>query len=177
MSVPISETAQRLEIGPLLQSTADSNYRGIRTVNTFSLAGAYAYVELVQAPSSTTDADAMFTVGNNADNYYRIYVSAGNLIGLRRIGGTKTTLFTIPFDPTNHRFLRIRHNAGGLTMDTAPANGGIPGAWVQRYGEMWNGAVSLTSVIFEMKGGTWKAEGNAPGKVIFDNFRVAANGS
>jgi hypothetical protein len=178
-SVPISETAQRLEIGPLLQNVNGSSYRGVRSVNSYNFTGAYSYVELVQAPSATTAADAMFTIGKDVDYYYRIYVNAGNLIGQRKIGGVKTTLFTIPYDPVNHRYLRIRHDSvtGSVTLDTAPNNEGAPGPWVQRYSEIWNTAVTLGAIIFEVKGGTWQIEANPPDKVIFDNFRAAVNGS
>jgi hypothetical protein len=31
----------------------------------------------------------------------------------------------------------------------------------------------LTSVNFELKGGTWRNESNSPGTVIFDNFKAA----
>ena len=118
-------------------------------------------------------ADAMFTVGKDVDNYYRIYVSGGNLIGQKKIGGTKVTLFTIPYDAVNHRFLRIRHNAGSVTLDTAPGSGGTPGTWVQRYSEIWSGLITLSTTTFEVKGGTWQVETTAPGKVIFDTFRSA----
>jgi Big-like domain-containing protein len=179
LAVPMSETAQRLEIGPLLQNVNGSSYRGVRSVNAYNFTGAYSYVELVQAPSAATSADAMFTIGKDVDYYYRIYVNAGNLIGLKRIAGVKTTLFTIPYDPVNHRFLRIRHDSatGALTLDTAPGDAGAPGTWVQRYSEIWNTQVTLGAIIFEVKGGTWQIEANPPGKVIFDNFRVAVNGS
>jgi len=179
LSIPISETGQRLEIGPLLTNTPDSHYRGIRSVNTYNFSGAYSYVELVQAAPSTTKADAMFTVGNDVNNYYRLYVSEGVLYGLRKAGGVKTTLFTLTYDPVNHRFLRIRHDAltGNVTLDTAPGSGGVPGTWVQRYSEAWNSSISLAATIFEVKGGTWQPETNTPGKVIFDNFRAAVPGS
>ena len=176
-SLPLAETLQQLEIGPLLQNTGGSNYRGIRTVNTYNFSGAYSFVELVQAPASNTAADAMFTIGNDVDNYYRIYVSAGNLIGLKKIAGTKTTLFTIAYNSTNHRFLRIRNNSGNVTLDTAPGSSGVPGAWTQQYSETWNSSISTSAIIFELKGGTSQAEPNAPGKVIFDNFHVASPGS
>jgi len=172
-SVPVNETGLQLEVGPLLQNSGGSNYRGIRSVNTYNFTGAYCYVELTQTPSSSTAADAMFTIGPNVDNYYRIYYSAGNLIGQRKIGGVKTTLFTIPYDSTNHRFLRIRHLSGSVTLDTAPGSGGAPGAWTQRYSEIWSSSVTLSSTIFEVKGGTSQAEGNVPGKAIFDNFKAA----
>jgi hypothetical protein len=87
-SLSLSETNNRLEIGPLVQNIDGSSYRGIRTNSTYNFSGAYSYVELVQAANSNTAADAMFTIGLDVDNYYRIYVSAGNLIGLKKIGGT-----------------------------------------------------------------------------------------
>ncbi len=175
-SVPLAETAQRLEIGPLLQNVNGSSYRGIRTVNSFNFSDAYSFVELVQAPASNTAADAMFTIGNDVNAYYRIYVSAGNLIGQRKIGATKTTLFSISYDAVNHRFLRIRHTStGAVTLDTAPGSGGVPGTWVQRYSEIWSSSISTAAIVFEVKGGTWQIEANPPGKVIFDNFEVASN--
>src|ERR1044072_7955674 len=174
-SLGLNETSQQLQIGPLLQNTGGSNYRGIRTNSTHNFTGAYAYVELVQAPSSSPAADAMFTIGNDVDNYYRIYVSAGNLIGLKKIGGTKTTLFTITYNSTNHRFLRIRNDSGNVTLDTATGSSGVPGSWTQQYSETWNSSISLTSIIFELKAGTSQSESNAPGTIIFDNFEVADN--
>src|SRR5678815_170021 len=174
-SLGLNETSQQLQIGPLLQNTGSSNYRGVRTNSTYNFSGAYAYVELVQAPNSSTAADAMFTIGNDVDNYYRIYVSSGNLIGLKKIAGTKTTLFTITYNSTNHRFLRIRNNSGSVTLDTATGSGGVPGTWTQQYTETWNSSISTSSIIFELKGGTFQSESNAPNKVIFDNFEVANN--
>jgi len=128
-NLPVNETSGKFEIGPLLLNTSGSHYRGLRSVNTYDFTNASSYVELVQAASSSTAADAMFTIGPNVDNYYRIYVSGGQLIGQRKLGGTKTTLFSISYDSVNHRFLRIRHEAGSMIMETAPANGSGPGAY------------------------------------------------
>jgi len=176
-SLPISETAERFEIGPLLQNTGGSHYRGLRTVDTYDFTGGAASVELVQPPAATTQGDAMFTIGSNVDNYYRIYVTAGNLIGLKKIGGTKTTLFTVSYDAVNHRYLRIRHDAAtsSVILETAPNSGSGPGTWVQQFAQLWNSSVPVTSALFEIKGGTWQAEANAAGKVIFDNFLVTRN--
>jgi hypothetical protein len=171
-SVPIAETSQRIEIGPLLQNVSGSSYRGMRTVNTYDFTGAYSYVELVQAPATNTSADAMFTLGASVTAYYRIYENAGTLRGIRNIGGTKTTLFSITYNSTNHRFWRIRHDSssGNVTLDTAPGSGGVPGTWTQQYTETWNSNIDKTVTYFEVKGGTFQVEANAPGTVIFDNF-------
>ncbi|MFN2530968.1 MAG: IPT/TIG domain-containing protein [Pyrinomonadaceae bacterium] len=172
LSMPISEISHQLEIGALLQNTDGSHYRGIRTIDAYDFTGAYSYVELVQPASTSTQADAMFTVGYSVDNLYRIYVSQGNLIGLKKIGGVKTTFFTLPYDANNHRFLRIRHDAAtnSVVIETAPTTGTGPGTWTKRYAETWSSSVPLSAIQFELKGGTWQAETNAPGKVIFDSF-------
>ena len=95
LNLPFAETAQRFEIGPLLQNTSGSHYRGIRSLNSYEFTGAYTYVELVQPASSATSADTMFTIGPNVEAYYRIYVSAGTLHGQRKNGGVKNTLFVV----------------------------------------------------------------------------------
>lgn len=173
-NVPIAETGKRLRIGPLLQNVNGRSYRGIRTVNTYVFDNSSAYVELVQAPAFDTNADAMFSVGSDFEDCYRIYESAGNLIGLRRQaiarGAVETILFSIPYDTTNHRFLRIRNDAGNLYMDTAPGIGGVPGTWTQQYSEVWEPLISTSAIIFELKAGTSQVEANPPGRVTFDNF-------
>ena len=176
-NVSIAETSQRLEIGPLLQNVNGFSYRGLRTVNTYSFVDASAYVELVQAPASNTNAEARFTVGSDTNNTYRMYVSGGNLIGVLRKGAGRgafeTTLFTISYNSTNHRFLRIRNDSGNLYMETATGSGGTPGTWTQQYTETWNSQVGTSGIIFEIKAGTSQVEANPPGKVTFDNFLAA----
>jgi phosphatidylserine/phosphatidylglycerophosphate/cardiolipin synthase-like enzyme len=174
--IPGLEKNQRFEIGALKQNTSGSHYNGIRSTAAYNFTGAYVYVEVVQAPSSATAADAMLTLGLDANNYYRIYVEAGNLICQKKVNGAKMDLLNTPFDAVNHRFLRIRHDpvSGNAIFETAPSNGGVPGAWVQRASQAWNtAAVPLTAVLFELKAGTWQVEAAAPGTVIFDTFRAA----
>jgi hypothetical protein len=98
------------------------------------------------------------------------------LIVQSKIGAAKQTLLTIAYNPTNHAFWRIRHDSstGLVVFETAPSNAGAPGAWVQLFSQAWNtSAIPLSSVNFELKGGTWRIEANNPGTVIFDNFRAA----
>jgi len=174
-TVALTET-QTLAIGPLKQNTDGSHYNGIRSISAFDFTGAYAYVQLVQAPNALTAADAFYTIGLNVDNCYRMYFESGNLILQKKIGGAKTTVLTVTFNSTNHVFWRIRHDAisGQVVFETAPANSGAPGTWTQLHAEAWNtSAVPLSSVMFELKGGTWRIEGSNPGTVIFDNFKAA----
>lgn len=174
-TVAVQETTL-LQIGPLKQNTDGSHYNGIKSANAHNFVGGYAYVQLVQAPPSNTAADAFFTLGLNVDNCYRMYVEAGSLIVQSKLGGAKQTLLTVAYNPANHAFWRIRHDAvsGQVVFEVAPSNGGAPGTWVQLHAQAWNtSAVPLSSVIFELKAGTWKIETNNPGTVVFDNFKAA----
>ena len=173
-TIALQETTQ-FHIGPLKQS-GGSHYNGIRSASAFNFTGGYAYVQLVQAPSSLTAANAFYTIGLNVDNCYRMYVESGNLIVQAKVGGGKQILVTVAFNSTNHAFWRIRHDAvsGQVVFETAPSNAGVPGTWVQLAAQAWNtSAIPLTSVNFELKGGTWRNENNNPGTVIFDNFKAA----
>jgi hypothetical protein len=175
-TLPTVERNQRLEIGALLQNTDGSHYNGVRSVGAYDFTGAYCYVQLVQAPSSATGGDAMFTIGFDVDHYYRVYVEAGTLRGLKKTEGVKTSLFTIPYNSTQHKYLRIRHNTltDNVIYEAAPDAGGAPGSWVQLYSEAWDTfSIPLTNILFELKGGTYKLESNPPGTVIFDNFKAA----
>jgi acid phosphatase len=174
-TVTVQETTM-LQIGPLKQNVDGSHYNGIKSTSGHNFVGGYAYVQLVQGPATNTAADAFFTIGLNVDNCYRIYVESGNLIVQSKLGGAKQTLLTMAYNPTNHAFWRIRHDAvsGQVVFEVAPASGGVPGAWVQLHAQAWNtSAVPLSTVAFELKGGTWRVETNNPGSTVFDNFKAA----
>ena len=174
-TVSLQET-QTFNIGPLKQNVDGSHYNGIKSAGAHNFVGGYAYVQLVQGPAANTAADAFFTLGLNVDNCYRMYLEAGSLIVQSKLGGAKQTLLTMAYNPTNHAFWRIRHDAltGQVVFEVAPASAGAPGSWVQLHAQTWNtAAVPLSSVVFELKGGTWRTEANNPGTVIFDNFKAA----
>ena len=175
-AVAATETNLRYQIGPLFAAQSGSHYNGIRSTNIFDFRGAYSYVELVQGPLASTKADAMFTIGRDANNYYRMYVEEGLLICQARIGAVKRNLFTSAYNSVAHRFWRIRHDqsTGNVIFETAADNPGVAASWTVRHSEPWDsGSVPVTGVIFELKAGTWQPESTAPGIVIFDNFRAA----
>jgi phosphatidylinositol-3-phosphatase len=174
-TVAFSESST-FAIGPLKQNVDGSHYNGIRSQAAFNFTGAYAYVQIVQGPNVLTAADAFYTIGQSVNNCYRVYLESGNLTVQKKIGGAKTTLLTTVFNATNQAFWRIRHDAvsGQVVFETAPSNAGTPGPWTLLYAEPWNtSAVPLSSILFELKAGTWRIEGANPGTVIFDNFKAA----
>jgi len=172
-TVPATETTLRLNIGALFQGQSGSHYNGLRSAAAYNFSGAYSYVELVQGPASSSTADAMFTIGQDPQNYYRIYVEQGVFICQAKVGGAKKNLFSSAYTPSVHRFWRIRHDqsTGRVVFETASD---LSAGWVFRYSEAWDTtAVPLSALMFELKAGTWQAESIAPGTVVFDNFRAA----
>src|SRR4029079_12690839 len=133
-TVPTVETTQRLQVGALFSGQSGSHYNGLRSAAAYNFSGAYGYVELVQGPASTGTADAMFTIGQDPSNYYRVYVEQGSFICQKRIGGTKTNLFTSAYIPSVHRFWRIRHDqtTGRVVFETASD---LSTGWIFRYSE------------------------------------------
>jgi len=175
-TIGLNESGQAFVIGPLKQNVDGSHYNGLRSASAFNFVGGYAYVQVVQAPNASTAADVFYTVGLNVDNCYRIFVEAGTLTLQSKIGGVKQSLLSTAYNPTNHAFWRIRHDAvsGQVIFEVAPANAGAPGTWVQLFSQAWNtSAIPLASVNFEFKAGTWRVETNNPGTAIFDNFKAA----
>jgi hypothetical protein len=175
-NLPVVETNQRLEIGPMLQNASGSHYGGIRSALAYDFTNAYCYVAVVQATSSSTGGDTMLTIGRDSSNYYRIFVEGGSLILQKRINGSKSTILSATYNPANDYYWRIRHESasGNVVFETAPNSGGSPGTWSVRASELWNtSSIPLGSVLFELKGGTWQPEANAAGKAIFDDFKAA----
>jgi acid phosphatase len=175
-SVQVNDTNGQLQIGPLPTNASSSSYNGITSLNRYDFTGAFAYVQLVQPAASNSNAFTMFAVGNDSNNFYRFYVSAGSLVCEKKIGGTKTQIGSTAYNAVSQQFLRIRHDAttGNVVYETAPNSSGTPGAFTQQCSEPWNAtAIPVGSVLFEMKAGTGVPEPNPPGTVIFDNFLAA----
>src|SRR5262249_49062176 len=118
---------------------------------------------------------AMLTVGPDVSNYYRMYIESGNLIVQRKAAGVKAVLFSAAYNGATEKYVRIRHDAtsGSVIFEVAGDGGGVPGSWSAVYSESWSSSISMSGVIFEIKAGTWQAEANPPGTVVFDNFKAA----
>ena len=170
-AVPVNESNQRLEIGPIPNQSDTSTYNGIRS-GSYNFTNGYAQVRIAQAASS--QAYTMFAVGINSSNYYRIFVFGTTLVCQQRIAGNKEDLLTTTYNPANHRFVRIEHTGGKVVFLAAPDNLGQPGAWVPLHNSRdWaTAAVPLTSLMFELKAGISGPDASA-GSAYFDDFRAA----
>jgi endonuclease/exonuclease/phosphatase family metal-dependent hydrolase len=179
-TIPIAVTSGTLRIGPLNDSASGWHYNGISSGSYDLSNNGYASVQLVKSLDPATTAFAMFTVVDDWSNFYRWYQSGTALVAQKKIAGTKTPLINLPYDPVAHQFLRIRRtynlSAGSneVVFETAPDNGGVPGAFTVQYREAWDTNVAATSVKFELKAGTSGRE-ISPDGAYWDNFHAANN--
>ena len=174
-TIAVTETNQRLEIGPLHQNQTGVSYNGMRSANTYDFTNAAVYVQVVVPPNpGNIEEHAMLGAGKDSGNYYRIRISGNTTVAEKRLAnGTKVTLATTAYDSTNHQFLRIRHDqaSGSVVFETAPASGGVPGTWTTLVSDTWDTTnVPLSAVAFELKAGTTDPQPQPPGTIAFDNF-------
>jgi PKD repeat protein len=186
-AIAVSESSQRLNVGPLAQGASGFHFNGLTSNLAFDFTGAYAYLSVVTPPPAGSTAEMRLSVaGANspAANVYRIIILGANVKLQKVIGGTASNVIApFAYNATSMKFLRIRHDAvsGNVVFETAPASASdanLPGAWTIRYQEPWanwNGSngVQLTGVRFEVRIGTATADPVSSGILAVDNFRVA----
>ena len=79
-TVPVAANGGALQIGPMLASTTGSHYNGVNTAAFDFTANGAASVQLTQTGNGL--AYAMFAAGSDGSNYYRWYVSGGQIVAL-----------------------------------------------------------------------------------------------
>ena len=165
-TVSAVQQSGQLQITPL--SKTGEHWGGYVSVQKWNLTGARATVQLVQATSSTTHAETNFTLSIDANNWYRFKVENGTLYFYQDVGGNKTEV-TVPYDPTQHKWLRLRHDSLDRIIWETSADGIN---WTARRTQQR--ALSITALNIELQAGTYQSE-KSPGKAIFDNFTLETN--
>ena len=178
MRVTVTPADGGVRIVPLVNAEGISRYNGISTGPFDLRSGGYASVQLVQGQVGA-DAYAMFTVGSDPLNFYRVYqggTAESRALWLqKRSNGIKAALATVPYTIAEQQYLRVRPDyqpqAGidDVVFEAAPSP---RDAFVELYREPWDPLIATGALRFELKGGTSAAEA-APGFVVWDNFRAA----
>jgi hypothetical protein len=163
--IPVTQTGGVLQIGPLLNF---EGWNGIYSSTSYDFTNGHVQARVVQVAAGVNDF-TMLAAGFDGNNYYRAWINNGTLAFHKTIGGTKQTLFSTPYNPTQHRFLKISHVGGNVVFSTAPS----AGSWTNHASEAWNtSAVPIGTVRFELKAG---AAGSDSGtrSAQFDDFLAA----
>jgi hypothetical protein len=154
------EVNRRLECWQ--SSSAANTYAGYTAKGTFDLTGSMMWVELVHGPRmGQARLRAYLSEGNE--------LSIGLVDGLLRceqqVGGAYLVFLTLPYDPREHRWLRLREHNGTIFWETSPD----ACTWNTLYSNPAPFAVTAVSPgIFT---GTYQAV-PSPGVAIFDNLNV-----
>lgn len=97
-----------LEISVPAAITADQDpYGGIFTENRMR-AGTASQVELVQVPAGPNN-DFVVQLTLDSTNLYHLTVNGG-VLGFGKVSGGSASGGTVTFNPTDHRFVRMRHD-------------------------------------------------------------------
>jgi len=169
MLVKVLEQNQRLEITPRTNASGP-RYNGYVSVKTYDFTNKNASVEIVQAPNSVSYADLSFAVAADSNNLYRFVIENGWLRFDDKAAGTLNTANKITYSPTQHKFLRIKHDQATNTIiwETSPDRA----TWTPR--RTLTPGISITMARMELGAGTYLRE-SQPGVVIFDSFRLEPN--
>lgn len=164
--VTVAEQGGRLEITPLADADG-AHFNGYVSVSGWNLTDARASVEVAQASDGV--AQTFFTLAADANNWFRFLVEAGRLNFQTRVGGALISP-GVTHDAAAQRFWRLRHEARGdrIIFETS----GDGSKWVER--RALARPFAVTSLTIELGAGT-AASVSAPGKAVFDNFRMESN--
>ncbi|HEU0078956.1 MAG TPA: hypothetical protein VFQ76_14980, partial [Longimicrobiaceae bacterium] len=167
---PVQEVNQRLEIRP--GSSLDDSYGGYSSVNRYDLTRSEVVVELVRVLRGADGAETYMALENTAGDAIVIKVQQGLFYGSHRASGasSSTHVRDLAYDPTAHRWLRIREQLGMLYYEYS-ADGC---AW-----ELMGSVpvpFDVTSVKVDLTAGTYLPVAS-PGTAVFDNFNAPERGT
>jgi hypothetical protein len=164
---PPTEASGYIEVGGFSASTQQFNgYTSNSTVNMAT--GQSVWVKCT--PTGNITAVLGFQSGTSL--FCRIQIDSlnGNIAADNWNAGSGTTFWgsgaSVPYDSTNHAWIRITNNGSAFDVYTAPDSSGAPGTWTLRgTSTTAYGTPSAVNV------GLWAVANNAtPGSVRFDGF-------
>jgi RHS repeat-associated protein len=163
----VSEQSQQLWV-TLTQNTAA--YNGVYSNTTYDLTGRMVQVELPQAVSQAGWCENYLELELNANNYFMIQVGAGNLLLRSRVNGVNDQA-SVPFDATQHRFWRIRHDqSANLIYFETSANETV---WITR--KSVTPGFSLGALRIDLLAGCYGTGNGNPGAAKYDNVKLLSS--
>jgi uncharacterized protein (TIGR03437 family) len=160
--VSVLEQNQRLELKPI-SNTSVWSHNGYVSTSAYDLKGARATIQVLQAPTGGTSY-AIFAVGIDSNNWYRINTTAGQIYFTDKVGGVKNSS-SLPYDAAQHKYWRIRHEAISDMIIFETSADGVN--WVTQ--RSVSRQLSLSALRVELDAGTYEPT-STPGTAIFDNF-------
>lgn len=145
--------------------TAAANYSAFYNSTAYDLTDSYAFIETTTVPNQSTNAEAFLKLEEDFDNYFIIALENGTLYFREVVAGTPTTLSSVSWNATTHKWWRIRESSGTVYYDTS--EDGI--VWTNRTSVVYT--VDATAVKPSIGAGTYQTE-TSPGTFQFDKFNI-----
>lgn len=99
--------------------TAGTHEAAYRSSATYDLTGDGWFIDINQMVSTAVAAAAYFMVRSSSGNYVRWHQQSGTLRAQHAIGGVLTDLFSVAWNATTYRYLRIRESGGTVFFDSS----------------------------------------------------------
>jgi hypothetical protein len=162
----VSEQSQQLQ---LTMPGNIAGYNGIMSNATYDLTSRMVQGEVVQPISQAGWCENFIEAELDPNNYFLIDAGATSLVFRSRVAGANDQT-VIGFDPTAHRYWRMRHdqNANTINFETSPDTE----VWTTR--KTAATAFPVTNLRFYLMAGCWGTGNANPGVVKYDNFQLTA---
>lgn len=149
-------------------SSTSSTDGDISTDSPYDITGGSVYVRILEVPSASTQADAVFALQANGFNeQYRWVYEAGTLYAQYFVAGSGTTPFSVTYDSTVHKYWRIRESGGTIFWDTS-----VDGSsWTNRASVSLPLAIGATKLTVLLAGACFQNETN-PGTFKWVNLNI-----
>jgi hypothetical protein len=160
----VAEVNGRVEIRPPSGGNTSGGYTSLVP---YDLTDSDFRVELVQTLRSSLGTQQAINVHTSSNDSLYLLVRNNAVVCRQIVAGTETQLRRVPYDPAQHRWLRIMEDDGTVYWQTPPD------------GETWTTLFSkappfaVTAVHLQFLAGAWTAV-TSPGMAVFDNVNVSA---
>jgi len=163
VKVTVLETNASLEITPRT-GIPNRSYNGYITQATWDFTAAHARVDVLQTTGG--NADTIFAIGVDSNNWYGFIVENGKLYLQSKINGRKNSE-TVRYDATHHRSWRLRHEASLNQILWETSGDGVNWTILRRVTPEF----SLESIYVSLAAGTYTPEAE-PGLAVFATFKL-----
>ena len=166
-----TETNTQLEQA-LPSSATSSDYAGIENdITSYDMTRSYYHVEVEDVVNASTNANQAFVVydsaGSSTTNSVRWLLENGTLYAQKYVATTKTTVGSVAFNASTHKWWRIREENGTNYWDTSEDGQ----TWTNRYSNATG--ITVTAVNINLEASCYQNETD-PGTAIWDNFSIEA---
>lgn len=159
-------------------SSTSSTDGDISANSTYDLTNSYGYIQILTVPSAGTNADGVFeiTQGGGTGNYVRWVYEAGTIYAQWAVAYAPTTVFSVAYNSTTHKYWRIREGTGGGGGGTAgnlywdTSTDGI--SWTQRATVATSVVTGGVTALLPLIGGVCYQNETSPGVFKWSNFNV-----